>query len=528
VGITLPLHRWAQQTPDEDAVIDGATRHTFRELRERVAAFAGVLRALGVVTGDRVAILSANSARYLECLGAVPWAGAVLNPVNVRWSPAEMAYSFTDSRTSVLIVDDTFAALVPALRAAAPCLRDVVYAGDGPVPEGMHGYEEAIVATASIPDANRGGDDLAGVFYTGGTTGFPKGVMLSHDNLYASAMGGLVATAAFRIAADARVLHAAPMFHVAGFGVSLMTSIVGIPQVVMPFFEPAGVARLIEQERITEVFLAPTMLGMLLDHPEFPTRDLTSLRLLTYGASPITADLLARVREALPGTALVQAYGQTELSPLATLLTPQDHVDADPRRLRSAGRPCYHADVRVVGPDEDELPRGEVGEIVSRGDHVMLGYWNRPEETGRALRDGWMHTGDLGFMDADGYVTVVDRLKDMIVTGAENVYSAEVENAINVHPDVTTCAVIGLPDPTWGERVHAVVVLRPGADADADAIRAHTRTLIAGYKAPRSVEFVDALPVTAAGKVRKTVLRERADGARALDNHPVGGHDPTS
>ncbi|WP_439676615.1 long-chain-fatty-acid--CoA ligase [Embleya sp. MST-111070] len=508
MGITLPLHRWAQQTPGREAVVDGAASTTFRDLRERVARLAGALRGLGVGPDDRVAVLALNSARYLECLTAVPWAGGVLNPVNIRWSPAEIAFSLDDSRTGVLIVDDAFAAMVPALQAASSSLRVVVHMGDPPADSGMHGYEDLIAATAPIPDAQRGGGDLAGVFYTGGTTGFPKGVMLSHDNLLASAMGGLVATAAYRITPNARVLHAAPLFHIAGFGVSLMTSILGVPQVVLPVFDPERAAAIIARERITEVFLAPTMLRMTLDHPKFADHDLSSLRMLTYGASPITSALLEQVLAALPGVALVQAYGQTELSPLATLLLPEDHLAGDPAKLRSAGRPCLHADVRVVGPDGNELPRGDIGEIVSRGSHVMTGYWNRPEETEQALRDGWMHTGDLGFMDADGYLTVVDRLKDMIVTGAENVYSAEVENAINTHPDVACCAVIGLPDPRWGERVHAVVVPHPGHELTAERLRAHVKTLIAGYKAPRSVEFVDALPLTAAGKVRKSVLRE--------------------
>ncbi|MGC0422961.1 long-chain-fatty-acid--CoA ligase [Embleya sp. AB8] len=546
MGITQPLHRWAQQTPERMAVVDRGEGTTWRELRERVAKFAGALRGLGVRPDDRVAILALNSARYLECLAAIPWAGGVLNPVNIRWSPAEIAFSLDDSQTSVLIVDDTFAALVPTLRTTSSTIREIVRIGNtgstrnigttgstgatsytgstadtrntanNPPPaheshesHESHDYETLLAAATPIPDADRTGRDLAGIFYTGGTTGFPKGVMLSHDNLLASAMGGLVATAAFRTAPDARVLHTGPLFHIAGVGVSLMTSIIGIPQVVLPSFDPEQVAATIQRERITEVFLVPTMLQMLLDHPEFATYDLSSLRLLNYGASPITATLLDRVLTALPGTALIQAYGQTELSPLATLLLPQDHLDADPVRLRSAGRPCFHAEVRVFGPDGLELPRGEVGEIVSRGNHVMIGYWNRPAETEQALRDGWMHTGDLGFMDAEGYLTVVDRLKDMIVTGAENVYSAEVENAINAHPDVAGCAVIGLPDPRWGERVHAVVVPHPGHRPTAEVLRAHVKTLIAGYKAPRTVEFVDALPLTAAGKVQKSVLREQ-------------------
>ncbi len=247
------------------------------------------------------------------------------------------------------------------------------------------------------------------------------------------------------------------------------------------------------------------MIQMVVDDPAVGDYDLSSLLHLIYGASPISEALLERARKVFPAVGFTQAYGMTELSPVATLLTPADHDD--PALRRSAGRAAPHVEVRIVDPDGREVPRGEVGEVVVRGDNVMLGYWNRPDDTAAAVRDGWMHTGDGGRMDDNGYVFIVDRIKDMIITGGENVYSAEVENALAKHPAIAAVAVIGVPDPDWGERVHAVVVLLPGQNVTEEQLRAHCKTLIAGYKAPRSVDFVDAMPMSGAGKILKRELR---------------------
>jgi acyl-CoA synthetase (AMP-forming)/AMP-acid ligase II len=267
------------------------------------------------------------------------------------------------------------------------------------------------------------------------------------------------------------------------------------------------VAAAIEAHRVTDVLLVPTMIQMLLDSPDTANADLSSLVHLLYGASPISDGLLDRIGQRLPGVRLIQAYGMTEVAPVATVLTPEDH--ADPVHRRSGGRAAPHAEVRIVDAEDNEVPRGTVGEVVVRGDHVMLGYWNRPEETAQALRNGWMHTGDGAYMDDDGYVYIVDRIKDMIVTGGENVYSAEVENALSTHPAVAACAVIGVPDDEFGERVHAVVIPAAGATLTHEELREHCKGLIAGYKAPRSSEFVDALPLSGAGKILKRELRAR-------------------
>ena len=505
--LTQSLHRAISRQPHATACVYGDRTRSFAQLGDRVARFAGALRALGLHPGDRVGMLSLNSDRYLEYYMAVPWAGCVVNSANIRWSAAEIAYSLDDCDTRVLIVDDQFAPMVPELRRRSKALRTVIHAGERPVPQGMLSYEALVLESAPVPDARRSGADLAGVFYTGGTTGFPKGVMLAHAGLY---INGLVLPAEGVVNEHTVGLHAAPMFHIAD--VALMNGLwaVGAKHVIIPAFTPVGVLQAIERERVSATVLVPTMIQMTVDHPELAQHDLSSLQAMGYGGSPISEALAERASRALPQVAFFQVYGMTELSPIATVLPAELHTTEGRKRgkMRSAGRPSLCAEVRIVDELGAELPRGQVGEIVVSGPGVMLGYWNRPEETRIALRDGWMHTGDGGRMDDEGFVFVVDRLKDMIVTGGENVYSVEVENAVMQHPAVATCAVIGVPDAQWGERVHAVVVLKPGAQTTADAIQEHCKALIANYKCPRGVEFTAALPLSGAGKVLKTHLRE--------------------
>ncbi|MBL1078248.1 long-chain-fatty-acid--CoA ligase [Nocardia sp. 2] len=502
--LTQGLHRAVQQHPDGIMTICGERTRTFAEVADRVARLAGGLRGLGVEPGDRVAILALNSDRYHEYLLAVPWADAVLNPANIRWSPAEIAYSLVDSGTSVLFVDDAFAPMLPALRAAVPELRAVVHCGDGPTPEHAVGHEELIAASEPVPDARRGGDQLAGIFYTGGTTGHPKGVMLSHANLAVSALGALGTGFVFR--PGARFLHAAPMFHLADLAGWHGQLMLGGTHVMIPAFDPVATMRAIETHRVTESVLVPVMIQMLVDHPEVANHDLSSIRGIMYGASPIAQPVLERAMKVFPEAGFVQAYGMTELAPIATLLSPEDHLAG---RLRSAGRAVPHSEIRVLDPEGVEVPRGTVGEVAVRGGHVMLGYWNNPEETAATIPDGWLRTGDGGYLDGDGYLHIVDRVKDMIVTGGENVYSAEVENALAAHPAIAACAVIGVPDHDWGERVHAVLVCHPGTTVTLEEIRTHTKSRIATYKAPRTIEIAESLPLSGAGKILKRELRKQ-------------------
>ncbi|KKC05037.1 long-chain-fatty-acid--CoA ligase [Mycobacterium nebraskense] len=506
--VTQSLHRMLQQCPDMPLTVFADRQRTVRQSADRIARLAGALRAQGVRRGERVAFLGLNSDRYHEYLYAVPWADAAVNPVNIRWSPAEIAYSLRDSGTTVLFVDDAFAAAVPQVSDAGAELSTLVYCGEGPCPPGMLDYESLIDGAQPIPDPRRGGDELYGIFYTGGTTGHPKGVMLSHNNVMTSALGCL-ATGRF-LTDHGRILYAAPLFHLAAIGMWIAGNVAGSTHVMVPSFTPGGVAEAISNHQVTDVLLVPTMIQMLIDHPDPAGFDLTSLRHLIYGASPISEALVDRAQKAFPNTGLAQAYGMTELAPAATFLAPADHDN--PRLQRSAGRALPHVEVRVVDASDDEVPPGEIGEVIVRGDNVMLGYWNRPAETAATVRDGWMHTGDMARMDEHGYLFIVDRLKDMIITGGENVYSAEVENALAGHPTVAAAAVIGVPDDQWGERVHAVIVLRAGSDPTEESIREHCRTLIAGYKVPRSMEFVTDLPISGAGKVLKRELRERYRG----------------
>jgi long-chain acyl-CoA synthetase len=506
--LTQSLHRAVQQHPNRIAVRFGSRQRTFREFADRVARLAGALRKLGMQEGDRVAMLSLNSDRYLEYQMAVPWAGGVLNPCNIRWSAAEILYSLDDSGSTILLVDETFRPLVEQFRRDSRTLREVVYCGDGDAPTGMHGYEALLAAAKAVPDVVRRGEDLAGIFYTGGTTGFPKGVMLSHNNLCSS---GLALRAEGLATPGGTYMHAAPMFHLADMGLAMPHWIEGNTHSIVPAFNPELVLDTFERDRVTHVVLVPTMIQMLVDHPAIKKpRDLSALQTIAYGASPISEAVLERAMAALPGVGFVQAYGMTELSPLATV-NPAWYHTAEGRKLgklRAAGRAGYCIELRIVDAEGREVPRGTVGEVAVRGPNVMQGYWNKPEQTAAAVRDGWMHTGDGAWMDEDGFIFIADRLKDMIISGGENVYSGEVENAIAQHPAVAACAVIGIPSDQWGETVHAVVVRKPGQDVSAEALIAHCKSLIAGYKCPRSLNFAEALPISGAGKVLKTKLRE--------------------
>lgn len=503
--LTQSLHRALQQHPDRVASVFGDRRRTFREHVDRVSRLAGALSSLGVAPGDRVAMLGLNSDRYLEYLMAVPWAGAVLVPVNTRWSVEEIADSFDDCQVTALIVDHAFRDMAEQVVSISPSVKLVIDAGEhgNPLPT-SHLYEELIAAHEPVPDSRRGGADVAAIFYTGGTTGRSKGVMLSHANLMTSALGA--AASGFWATQGGVFLHTAPMFHLADLCMWAAHSLAGSTHVINGGFDAAEVLSAVERNRVTDLFLVPTMIQMLIEHPAFSTTDLSSVRRFCYGASPIPPAVLDRTLELLPHVELAQAYGMTELSPIATLLGPEDHRATGKRRY-SAGRAVAHSEVRIVDPLDRPLPSGEIGEIVSRGGHVMLGYWNRTEETAAAVRDGWMHTGDAGYLDEEGYLFVVDRIKDMIVSGGENVYSAEVEKVLSTHPGVAQCAVVGLSDEQYGERVHAVIIPVDGATLEPAELREYVAERIARYKAPRSVSFLSEFPVSGAGKVLKRDLR---------------------
>ncbi|MCP1419591.1 long-chain acyl-CoA synthetase [Pseudomonas laurylsulfativorans] len=505
--MTQCLQRTLQQDPEHLATIFGERRHTYREFGERVARLAGALQALGMAAGDRVGMLALNSDRYLEYIMGVWWGGGVLNPVNVRWSVPEIVYSLDDCNTGILIVDEHFAALAEDIRKATRHAPRFIYAGEGEVPVGMFGFEQLIAQAMPVEDAGRGGEDLACIMYTGGTTGFPKGVMQSHLNLWSACMPRMVDMPPIR---GGLLLHVAPLFHVAGLARALIQFLAGESHVLVSSFDPLQTLQIIERERVTETLLVPTMILALLAHADFQRHDLGSLKRLTYGASPSAGDMVEQVLAQLPDIELSHSYGLTEACPVVSSNLPCNHTpEARISGLsRSVGRGGLGVNVKIVDPQGQEVPRGTVGEIIVRGPNIMQGYWNKPEETARALRDGWLYTGDAAWMDAQGYLFIVDRLKDMIVSGGENVYSAEVENVLARHPAVAMCAVIGVAHAQWGEAVHAVVVRKPGARVDEEQLRLHCREFIAGYKCPKTIEFRDELPLSAAGKVLKRELRK--------------------
>lgn len=506
MNVTYGLRRALQLNPRGRATTFGARHRSWAEIGERVGRLAAGLRASGVGLGDRVAILALNSDRYLEAYLAIAWAGAVAVPLNTRWSAREVADALADCAPSALLADAAFGQLAGELAQALPGIR-LVYVDDAAAPSGMEHVEALIERSPAMPDAMRAGGDLAGIFYTGGTTGRSKGVMLSHTNVTTNALNSLSEGIWSQ---GMRYMHAAPMFHLAN-GMGMYAALLqGGSNVIVQGFAPDGVMAAIAAEEVTDTLLVPTMIQMLVDHPSRAQHDLSSLRRVVYGASPISGAVLARAIAAIPGAAFIQAYGMTELSPCATLLHWSEHSGEGrvKRRDQGAGRAVIGCEVRVVGLDRNPVPPGTVGEIAVRGDTVMLGYWNRPEETAHAVVDGWMHTGDGGVLDEDGFLTVVDRIKDMIITGGENVYSVEVENAIAQHPAVAQCAVIGIPSERWGEEVHAVVVPRPDAAPTPEEVMAFCRTLLGGFKCPRSVEIREApLPLSGAGKVLKRDLR---------------------
>jgi long-chain acyl-CoA synthetase len=501
--LTQALQQAAIHLPNRIATVCGDRQRTYSEVVNRVAKLAAGFNAMGASRGDRVAILALNSDDYYEALYAILWAGCLAVPLNTRLSMAEHIAVFEDCEPRLILIDRQFS---PVIAELLPRMRErIVLIGDA---EGSV-HAEALLHE-SPPILDQGGADAmaAAIFYTGGTTGRSKGVLLSHDNLI---INFLAATAAEPYPQHSIYLHAPPMFHLADATMVLGLTMLGGTHVILPRFDPAAVVQAIERHSVNTLVLVPTMIGMLdqylLDHPH----DLASVRRLTYGASPISETLMKRALAIFPSARINQAYGQTELSPVATLLTHEYHVElgSSTNKLRSAGIAIPGVEIRIVDAVLHDLPLGEIGEIVVRGPNVMLGYWNNPALTAETIIDGWLRTGDAGYLDAEGFLFIVDRVKDMIISGGENVYCAEVENALAQHPSVLECAVIGIPDSRWGERVHAVVRLREGCCVTEKELITHCGKLIANYKRPKSFAFTtDPLPLSGTGKVLKSALRE--------------------
>lgn len=475
---------------------------TYGEHGSRVLRLASALRKeLGVEPGDRVAVMSLNSAGFEELYHAGLLGACVVNPLNLRFAPRELSHVLADSATTVVFVDVWFAGVIDAVREAAG-VRTVVLMGEGDGPHD-HRYEDLIAAGEEVVPPEPEEDDAALLMYTGGTTGLPKGVLLTQRALVLTLYHiGMT----IRIEPDDVYLAQVPMFHAASMGAILGMPTTGGQLVSVPVFDPGGVMTAMEAHRCTNTIMVPTMLAMTFAHPEYRPERMSSLQRLTYGASPMPRPVLQRVRADLPHVQLFQGYGMTESAALVSVLMPADHERED--KLGSAGRAVAGTVLAVQDELGTELPHGQVGEVCVRGGQFMREYWRRPEETDAAFAGGWYHSGDAGYVDDEGYLFLVDRTKDMIVTGGENVYSTEVEQALAAHPAVAQVAVIGVPDDTWGEAVHAVVVLQPGQSATEAELVEHARGLIAGYKVPKAVTFrEEPLPLSGAMKVLKRELR---------------------
>lgn len=491
------LGRAAKYFPDSLAVVDGERRVSFAGLASRVERLAGGLAGMGFVPGDRLAFLLPNCLEFVELTFACCRLGVIMVAMNTRHAPAELDEVLEDAGPRGLVLDATLPR--PTRRAPWTIVR-----GEQDLPESAAAPPAPFYDPAAV----------FGLFYTGGTTGRAKGVMLTHQNLLANLQNS---QPNFDLKPGSVFLHAAPMFHLADFPVVLSAAAAGAASVTVPRFDVRAVCEVVQKERVTGTVLIPTMINLLTQFDGLASYDLSSLHHILYGGAPMAPEIVRRTRETLPGCRLTQGYGLSEASPLITVLADEEHT---PERALSCGRPVQGVEVAIVDEHGAPVERGQSGEIVARGANIMKGYWDKPAETRDSMFGDWLRTGDIAWEDEQGFCYIVDRRKDMIVTGGENVYSTEVEAAVYSHPAVSEAAVIGVPDAQWGEAVMACVVVKPGLTLEAEELRGHCRTKIANYKVPRRVEFYSTeLPKSGAGKILKRELRARYwdSAARAVN-----------
>jgi long-chain acyl-CoA synthetase len=494
----------AARQPDAVALIVGDRSITFAELDARSSQAAQAFRAAGIDFGDRAAFVEKNGAEFFEVMLGLAKLGAIGVPVNWRLAAPEMLHIINDAEARVVIVGRDFVGHIEAIEDELTTVQTVVA-----VEEHDHwpSFDDWISShPTDDPGVTTGPDDVAFLMYTSGTTGLPKGVMLTNANYFSKTTGVIDR---WRFDDDSVSLVVMPMFHMAGSGWALVGVYQGCRTVVLRDVDPAAILESIARHRITNMLLVPAVIQMLLNAPGVDETDFSSVRAIVYGASPITDDVLLRGLKRI-GCEFQQVYGMTETTGSITQLESIDHDPvARPELLRSCGKPYPWVELRIVGKDGADFPVGAVGEVWTRSTQNMLGYWNNPEATAESLTDdGWLKTGDAGYLDEDGYLYLHDRMKDMIVSGGENVYPAEVENVLMTHPAIDDVAVIGVPDQRWGEAVKAIVVPAAGAEpAEADLI-AYARERLGGFKLPKSVDFAEALPRTPSGKLLKRALRE--------------------
>jgi long-chain acyl-CoA synthetase len=505
------LDRNVRCYPEAEAIVYRKQRSTYRDFGSRVDRLANALLALKVEKGDRVALLAKNSSDYLVSYFGITRTGAVAVPLNFRLHAEELAYIIRHSDARCLIVEQEFLEPVQSMGSAAlQGLEHLIVMGSGDVPEGMLRYDELIDEVSDEPCAVEVHDgDVAIQMYTSGTTGQPKGAMLTHRNLATVSFMGF---AALRLTSEGRTLSVAPLFHAGALVIAFSTILAGGANIVLEQFQPAEILGAFAEERITHSFFVPAMLGILLDEPGAEQHDYSSLQTLGFGGAPISQDLLVECRRVFQ-CELVQGFGQTEAATFVTTMSQEEYrrIADDPgleNRLRSVGKDFPGLHVRIVDDNDQDVPHGDVGEIIAKGDNVMSGYYKMPEETEKTLKGGWLHTGDMGKFDEEGYLYIVDRKKDMIISGGENIYSREVENVISGHQGVAEVAIVGVPDEKWGEVPRAFVVCVPGADLTEEGVIEYSGQHLAGFKCPKKVVFLDALPRNVTGKVLKRKLRK--------------------
>ncbi len=507
------LYKVERLYPEKIGVICGDERFTYGEFVTRIKQLAGAFRDRGIGREDRVAILHQNCHYFLEAYYALSLLGAISCPLNYRLSAREIAFILEDTEAKALVAQPLFADLVAGSLETLGRDLPVFWTGKGEIPADGAAVEAMMAAAkGDVKPADVSGDDVAQLYYTSGTTGRQKGVILTHNNVAVHALGTI---AELKLTDEDRWIHVAPMFHLADAWATWAITWVGGAHVMVPEFDAKRVMALMEREKVTLTNMIPTMLNLMVNDPAMKTHDFSSLRVMLSGGAPIAPEVVRKIMAAF-GCDYIQTYGMTETAPYLTMSILKDTLKTRPEdeqfRFKAAtGRPVIFVQLQVVREDGSEIAwnNEEVGEIIVKGDSVTPGYWHLPEETAKALKDEWLHTGDLAVVDPEGYVNIVDRKKDMIVTGGENVYSTEVENVLYEHPAVLEAAVIGIPDEKWGEAVHACIVLKEGMTATAEEIIAFCKENLARYKAPKSVEFLDALPRTGSGKIYKKGLRDK-------------------
>ena len=494
----------ARRYPNKIAFKFEAESYTYGQVNRRINSLVNALTSLGVGKGDRVGMLAYNCSQYFEVLGLTK-AGRVCVPLNYRSVGRELVYLINDSGIDTLILESSFVDVINPIRHELSAVRSYICLDEQV--EDMLNYEELI--TASPPDEPADDvetDDPCVLFYTSGTTGRPKGALHTHKSMVAEAR-----LPHRHLSPDDVVLCVMPFFHVGGSAAHMIPAFAaGATSVVHKRFDETPVLEAIEKEKVTYVFLVPAMILRLLEHPDLSQYDLRSLRAVGYTGAPMPVEALRRGIARL-GQVFFQELGQTETLNMSLLSQEEHKAEGSPKelkRLESVGRPLAEGELRIVDEQGQDVPIGVTGEIVARSDRIMKGYWNLPQETANTMRDGWLHTGDVGRMDEDGYVYLVDRKKDMIISGGENIYSREVEEVLYMHPAVLEAAIVGVPDEKWGESVKAFVVLKGGAGASEEEIIDFCREHLASYKKPRSVEIWSELPKTASGKIKKDEIRE--------------------